>query len=302
MKHNMRKIFSIAATAFSTVVLMLSSCGKHIELTDGQGAEGGLVECSLSASVKLIPIETQDGTKVSINADGVTPNWEKGDRILVLDADMKPLGDDGIFTLESGDGTASASFTGKKYRKQTATYAIYPASAATMSGKNPITSGILPAGDGTIKNSIMLGQSDNGTSVVFNNACAVLKINTGDYGKSGGDPAIKSIGISASYGDTSAAIAGGFDIDWNTLTLSPNESLALTSLTISLPTELIGDNKDVLIPIFPLEVQNETKPSIQFVFTNSLNVPAILIHKFDDPIECNVIKNLKSKPPVRHVL
>ena len=82
------------------------------------------------------------GTKVALNADGITPNWEDGDQILVLDADNKPIGTNGIFTLSSGAGTASGKFTGTVYVGQKPTYAIYPASAATVNSTEPASTAV----------------------------------------------------------------------------------------------------------------------------------------------------------------
>ncbi len=275
--------------------LLLSSCAK--EKTVGI-AEGELVEYTLQAEVGVTGAGLDIDTKVALNADGVTPNWETGDEILVLDADKKPVGTDGIFTLSSGAGTASGKFTGTVYVGQKATYAIYPASAGTVSGTSPVTAGTLaaPTGNnaGSIKGAVMLGTSSDGTTMAFTNACAVLTFNTGDYGKSGGDPAIKSVKVSASYGSTATPIAGAFTIDWTATTpsIAPAGSGTVNELTVTLPSALQANDKNVYIPIFPLSMQSSTAPSMKYEFTNTDEGTAQIAYDFTAAIAANTMKNL----------
>lgn len=295
----MKKTSYILALLAAASALLLAGCAKEKAVDT---AEGELVGYTLQAEVGTTGAGLDIDTKVALNSDGVTPNWEEGDQILVLDEDKKPVGTDGKFTLNSGQGTARGKFTGTVYVGQKPAYAIYPASAATVSDTEPaatsVTAGTLavPTGNdaGTIKGAVMLGSSTDGTTFTFTNACAVLKINTGDYGSDGGDPAIKSVKVSASYGETPAPIAGAFTIDWTkNLTIPKTSSGTMNEFTVDLPSTLQGDKKDVYIPIFPLpRNSSDVAPSMKFVFTNTGGRVAEVSHGFTAAIAANTIKDL----------
>ena len=289
----MNNTFSISVMALlGAAALMAASCAKDFEYSQS----GELIECTLQADMDWEGIDF--GSKAALNADGVTPNWETGDKILVLGADKKPVGTDGIFTLSSGVGTTSGKFKGKIKFGQTPVYAIYPASAATVSGTSAVTAGTLtaPTGNdaGTIKGAVMLGESSDGKAVSFTNVCAVLTFNTGDYGKSGGDPAIKSVKVSASYGETATPIAGAFTIDWANLSIAPAGSGTVSELTVDLPSGLQANDKDVYIPIFPLPKNgSDVAPSMKYEFTDTRNnFTAEVSYDYFDAIEANTLKNL----------
>ena len=281
---------SILCLILATASLLLSSCAKETaqSISDEQ-----LVEYSIQAKVDWPVAEAEDGTKVTL--DGLTPAWESGDKILVLDADKKPVGkNDGLFTYD----TSSSKFTGMVKVGQTPKYAIYPASAATVSGDAAVTAGTLVAstGDdaGSIKGAVMLGSSSDGTTFTFTNACAVLKFNTGDYGKTDGDLAIKSVKVSASYGDTATPVAGAFTINWDaaTPTIAAADSDTENELTVTLPSALQANNKDIYIPIFPLPMESSTAPSMAFEFTNTNDGTATVPHTFTAAITANTLKTL----------
>ncbi len=101
----------------AAIVVLSVSCKKEASVDN---AELQLEDCSVSASV------LDADTKVTL--DGVTPKWEAGDKILVLDTNKKPLGRTGEFTLTEGQNSISGKFSGQKYFGQTPAYAIYPAS------------------------------------------------------------------------------------------------------------------------------------------------------------------------------
>ena len=277
-------IFSVIASA-----LLLAGCAKE---TAQNIADEQLVEYSILAKVDWPVAEAEDGTKVTL--DGSTPAWENGDKILVLDADKKPVGKDGgIFTYSSG------KFTGKVKVGQTPKYAIYPASAATVSGDAAVTAGTLaaPTGDdaGSIKGAVMLGSSTDGTTFTFTftNACAVLKINTGEYGN-GTNPAIKSIKVSATYGTTAAPIAGAFTINWTAApTIAAADSDTVNELTVAPSSGNFPANQDIYIPILPLpNNSSDVAPSMAFEFTNTNGGTATVSHAFTAAITANTLKNL----------
>ena len=275
---------------------LLTSCAKEKAVGS---AEGELIEYTLQAEVAGTGAGLDIDTKVALNSDGITPNWESGDQILVLDAAYKPVGADGLFTLSSGQGMAYGKFTGTVYAGQKPTYAIYPATAATVSGDAAVTAGTLavPTGDdaGSIKGAVMLGNSSDGKFFTFTNTCAVLKINTGDYGKSGStDPAIKSVKVSASYGDTATPVAGAFSIDWTTTppTITATGPSTENELTVTLPSALQTNDKDIYIPILPLPMQSSTAPSMKYVFTNTDNISEEVSYDFSAAITAGTLKDL----------
>ena len=284
--------------ALSAAALVLAGCAKDFD-PGKNDRDGELMECILQAEVVGAGAGLNIDTKVALNADGVTPNWETGDEILVLGADYKPVGKDGgIFTLSTGAGSASGKFTGTAYVGQKPTYAIYPASAATTNDEDPVTGGSLlyTAGDkaGTFKAAVMLGTSSDGMKMDFSNACAVLTFNTGDYGKTDGDLAIKSVKVSASYSTTATPIAGAFNINWSATppTITAASSGTVSELTIELPAALQANDKNVFIPIFPLAMQSSTAPSMTFEFTNTDDIPAEVSYDFSAAIAANTMKNL----------
>ena len=286
----MKKTYYIFSVIAST--LLLAGCAKETaqNISDEQ-----LVEYSILAKVDWPVAEAEDGTKVTLNS--FTPAWEEGDEILVLDAAQKPVGktgseDGGIFTYSSG------KFTGKVKVGQTPKYAIYPASAATVDGDAAVTAGTLMNGtddkNGSIKGAVMLGSSSNGTTFTFTNACAVLKINTGNYGKSGGtDPAITSVKVSASYGSTATPVAGAFTIDWTNLSISKASSGAVNELTIAPSSGNFPANQNIYIPILPLpKNDSDVAPSMAFEFTNANGGTATVSHDFTAAITANTLKTL----------
>lgn len=283
----MKKISYILTLLTTASTLLLSSCAKEKAVGI---AEGELVECTLQAEVAGTGGGLEIDTKVALNSDGVTPNWESGDQILVLDADKKPVGADGKFTLSSGAGTASATFKGKVKSGQVPTYAIYPVSvydAATGSFTLSATQ------DGTMasafKKAVMLGKISESTTT-FTNACAVLTFNTGDYGKSGGDPAIKSVKVSASCSSTPAPLAGNFNINWTATppTITAAGTGTVSELTIELPSTLWANDKDIYIPIFP----QSAATSMEYEFTNASGIPAEVSYNFSAAIAGGILKDL----------
>ena len=157
----MKKTSYILALLTAASALLLSGCAKE---TAQNIADEQLVEYSIQAKVDWPVAEAEDGTKVTLNSGSFTPAWEEGDEIRVLDADQKPVGktgseDDGVFTYD----TSSGRFKGKKKMDRTPTYAIYPASAVTVSGDAAVTAGTLMVGDGdkngTIKGAVFLHSS-----------------------------------------------------------------------------------------------------------------------------------------------
>ena len=284
----MIKAFKYITVVFGVAAMALTSCSKNLESGNGRN-EGELVECALLVEF--------DATKVALNSDERTPNWESDDKILVLDVNKKPVGADGLFSLIDGAGTVSGKFTGKVNAGQIPRYAIYPASAATVSGSSPVTGGLLSNTAGvkadTFKSAVMLGISFNGVNFSFSNACAVLKFNTGDYGKSGDAPAIKSVKISASYGTTATPVAGAFDIDWENLSISAASLGTENELTVELPSALQANDKDIYIPIFPLAKNGSgVAPSMKFEFTNTNDLSAVVSYNFSAAIAGGTLKNL----------
>ena len=102
---------------FSAIVALGASCNREIAAPETP-SEGGLVQMTFSA-------DKADLTKASL--DGLNVAWNKGDEIAVYDGTEIQR-----FTLVSGDGTASAVFTGTVSSGATEFSAVSPFAAAAL--------------------------------------------------------------------------------------------------------------------------------------------------------------------------
>lgn len=111
----MKKFFALAALAMVAIV----ACNKEIDAPE----EVTPVD-ELKDEVTIIaqaPSETATKTMI----DGLDVKWATGDHIAVIDEDE----DVHDFSLDSGAGTASGSFSGSLGGKESAGYALYPYTA-----------------------------------------------------------------------------------------------------------------------------------------------------------------------------
>ena len=175
----MKKTMIFLAVAMATV-FTFSSCQK--EYIESNVSESG---------IRVITAEFENNaTKTTLNSDGKTPEWAVGDVIRVLSSstykDITLVSGSG--TPEEGQGiiannaiviTIPAAMTGTLY-------AVYPASATTMTSCNDgnINFTIPAIKDGTFASAnicVAKSSTTDGTNkdnLVFRNATAVLKIKT----------------------------------------------------------------------------------------------------------------------------
>ena len=100
------------------ILAVLSSCDKeNIEQT-GQKQNSALIEKTFSVSAPA--------TKTALGEDGLSMIWASGDKINVI---AGTSGNQYTFSLDSGEGTSSANFTGSidaADAEETQFYAVYP--------------------------------------------------------------------------------------------------------------------------------------------------------------------------------
>ena len=103
--------------AIAVVAAVFASCNKEVNITRNQ------------SPVKLIPktfTVSVDETRTSLGENGKSILWEEGDVIRVIGATASGTVSQHVFTLSSGAGTGSATFTGEVGEGEETFYAIYP--------------------------------------------------------------------------------------------------------------------------------------------------------------------------------
>lgn len=103
--------------AIAVVAAVFASCNKEVNITRNQ------------SPVKLVPktfTVSVDETRTSLGENGKSILWEEGDVIRVIGATASGTVSQHVFTLSSGAGTGSATFTGEVEEGEETFYAIYP--------------------------------------------------------------------------------------------------------------------------------------------------------------------------------
>lgn len=220
----MKKII-IFAVAVATL-FAFSSCQKE-NLQDNESTNG----------VRIITAEFENnGTKTNPDSDGLTPKWEFGDKIMLLNnSDQQEI------EIISGSGTppdgkAYINGTGLKISTHldNTLYAVYPASATTMTScSGNITFTIPTLQDGTFASAnICVAKSTaddetNEDNLVFSNATAVLKFEQ-----------LTSTGVLGIDIKATNAIAGQVSATFNTDgTINNLDINSLSSKTIYMASE-----------------------------------------------------------------
>ena len=118
----MKKLFTFAALAMVAIV----ACNKEIN-----APEDNIIQTEEPKGDVTIIAQAPAETKTMV--DGLDVKWSSGDHIAVLDED----GGIHDFSLDSGEGTTSGTFSGTLGGKNSLGYAIYPYSAnADFDGSN----------------------------------------------------------------------------------------------------------------------------------------------------------------------
>lgn len=124
----MKKLFTFAALAMVAIV----ACNKEINAPEENVVpEDNIIQTEEPKGDVTIIAQAPAETKTMV--DGLDVKWASGDYIAVLDEDR------GIhdFSLDSGEGTTSGTFSGTLGGKNSLGYAIYPYSAnADFDGSN----------------------------------------------------------------------------------------------------------------------------------------------------------------------
>ena len=160
-------MFKIAAIALIAMPI-LSSCEKGEKPING--GEENLI--TLSATSEL------PDTKTSLGESNVV-NWSTGDQITTFWGNTTTQAE---FTLSTGEGTTSATFTGTATEITEACYAIYPHNTATTISSDKTISFTLPATQTYKANGFaeganpMVAYKTAADKLQFKNLCAVLKL------------------------------------------------------------------------------------------------------------------------------
>ena len=187
--------------------LLLSSCSKdempsedEIPADTDSSLNAGKVKMEFKAGndpvSRTVLVDGDDENKV---------NWEANDTISLFDPNSN-----NIFT--TSDGGASVTFTGSAKDGQSTYYALYPYNAqATISGS--IITTTLPAEQtarpGSFANMLnpSVAKSGSDKTLIFKNACAVVKFTLGSV------PDSKNIVKAMFRGNNGEALAGPIQID-----------------------------------------------------------------------------------------
>ena len=156
MKTTIRTI-----AALTVAILALVSCNKE-SIKDKEDAQTDVKERVITLSFA--------GTKTALSADNLTPAFEANDPILVTDGTSTPV----ECRVEINDGVATITTT------LTGTLtAVYPASAAEVSGNNITGIKVPTVQDGTFASANICKATipAGSTSAVFQNQTAVFRIN-----------------------------------------------------------------------------------------------------------------------------
>lgn len=115
----MKKLFTFAALAMVAIV----ACNKEVAAPeDNVVPEENIIQTEPKGDVTII---AQAPAETKTMVEGLDVKWASGDHIAVLDED----GDIHDFSLDSGEGTTSGTFSGTLGGKNSGGYAIYPYSA-----------------------------------------------------------------------------------------------------------------------------------------------------------------------------
>jgi uncharacterized protein (TIGR02145 family) len=186
-------IFKIAAITLIAMPV-LSSCEKSE--TSINGGEENII--TISATSEL------PDTKTSLGESNVV-NWTEGDKITTFWGNSEIAAE---FTLSTGEGTTSATFTGTPIYTTDECYAIYPHNSATTISADKTISFTLPAtqtykADGFAEGSNpMVAYKTEAGTLQFKNLCAVLKL---QLKVASGTKTIKKITISSATKKLSGA-------------------------------------------------------------------------------------------------
>lgn len=245
----MKKTMMIAAS-----LAVLAGCAK-VEAPQQEATQEENGVQVITAFVK------EDATKVAISSDDNTlfdHKWQAGDEISLFDN-----GTNRQYTLKTGAGDRSATFSGATLSETTPYYALYPYnSEATIAGSTITTTfpavQTYTAGGYDPAALVMIAQSADANSFGFKLASSILQITltpTSDY-------TVKTVEITANGGES---IAGTGNVDWNegnptvtmtsgvpTVTVSFGEGVALTTGTpytfyVALPAVTLSSGVSVAV-------------------------------------------------------
>jgi uncharacterized protein (TIGR02145 family) len=234
----------IAAVAISATMLILASCEKNGN--DLRNGEMNIINLSATSEYPY--------TKTSLGELNVV-NWSSGDAITTFWGDNTTSAQ---FTLSSGNGTTSATFTGTPTLTTETCYALYPHNATTTINADKTISFTLPSSQtytaGTFANGAnpMVAYKKAAGELSFKNLCAVLKL---QLKVTSGTKTIKKIIINSSTIKLSGAatVAMTYEAGTPAITMATDATASnFVELNLGVGVELTTEAKSFYIVVPPV--------------------------------------------------
>ena len=245
MKKYILPLMSIA------MLMAMASCSSSDDEMEEIKEESKLVPMTFTATQ-----ESNVGTRTALST-GNSVIWKTGDKISVFDGEQEAQYNHD-FTLSSGDGSTSGSFTGTASSEATSFTAVYPyTEGATLVSDGSVSGITLPAEQTATLNSfdpkaaLMMAYSTDKSKLDFKNVVSLVKVTT--------DFPCKKIVLTAIYN-----IAGTGKLTYNngepSIALETNKSQTVTLKPAS--EDGVIDAGTYYIAICPLI---KTRFSISFI-------------------------------------
>ena len=239
----MKKTIILASVAIATL-FAFSSCQKEeLEKTSVSG-------------VRVITAEFENnGTKTTLNADGKTPEWAEGDKIRILNGTtyQDVTLSDGNITNNKITFTTSLGGT---------LYAVYPASATTMTSCSGSITFTIPAiQDGTFASAnicVAKSSTTDGTNkdkLVFSNATSVL-----EFSQTAATTQVLSVRVEATN-----AIAGPMTVNYKSDgTFDPPTTSSLSGKNIRVKSATAVDKYYIAVaPVATGKIEFEYQKAVE---------------------------------------
>lgn len=213
------------------LALFASACSTGgDEVTDDPQVE---VPTSLTQVTATIDTSTRASALINAN-DDFAAYWSSSDKILITD-----LAKSATFSIKSGQGSVTATFTGSFEPSKEVLYAAHPATSASMASgkvslKIPTEQNYAPARGTDLKDKVvMLGQFNDNNSFTFTPAAAIVRFNITL-------PAERTI-RSVTVNSQGVAVAGNGVADFEQGMIT---NLSSKSLTLNYTSPSKGTSKD----------------------------------------------------------
>lgn len=215
-----------------------------------------------SGAVTSISARFDNSTRASVivQASGDYQSyWSQNDALLVTDMEKMAT-----FTISSGEGSVSATFSGSLQSTKTPLYAVYPAAGVSLNKNNfscniPAAQTFTPKRGTDLKDKVvMFGKSTDGQNFTMSNVASILRFDI----TLPSDEVIKSLTMTTD----NLNIAGKcrFNVSQQSLTLADSKSLTLTYIN-----QPKGKSTDGWATIVPVDFKSSTGRILYDIQTQS---------------------------------